>query len=159
MAGNWGAAARTVSLCWLGLNGWCWRKGTRDRCAKRRESWIKRCAAVVCSSWFISLSVLKGGAIPSGGAVRRSPSQDSHFPNASPPLLPAWRLDHILLDDCLVAESAQVHPVGPSDHWPVTVQIAAVTDSDTCTPKPAPPEEAQHDDADSATGAPTANGS
>ena len=64
LAGSWGAAARTVSLCWRGRNGWCWRKGTRDRCAKRRDGWIKPCAAAVCSSWCISLSVPGGELFP-----------------------------------------------------------------------------------------------
>ena len=64
------------------------------------------------------------------------------------PRLPAWRLDHILLDDCLVAESAQVHRVGPSDHWPVTTQIATATDADACAAATAPSDEAQHGGAD-----------
>ena len=42
LAASWGAAARTVSLCWLERNGWCWRKATRDRCARQRSGWIKR---------------------------------------------------------------------------------------------------------------------
>ncbi len=62
--------------------------------------------------------------------LRREHDLHSALPEFQPraktwrmPHLPPWRLDHVLVGPAWEATDAQVHQVGPSDHWPVTVTL------------------------------------
>ena len=62
-----------------------------------------------------------------------------HHPRAKTwrwPHLPAWRLDHVMVDDCLVAVDAEVFEVGPSDQWPVLVTLQNVDPEDNAACHP-----------------------